>query len=343
MAFPQVQKVKLDRMKAEVGTDVKPPVQLPGPNAVASMTPGPVATTVPAGAESDMDESAFAVGHVPAEDGAVSDTPAPRREEGGRTNWEEESKENYHRWKTVAGMYEKAKDDLVSLKDEVRLLKDSLETMKKAPAPVVPAAVNLTEEELTSEETETYEKAFPVINKLSKKVAQQMINQVVAPMQEEIRSLKEGNSSVAQTIKDTDERTFYSNVVSRVPDMEKTIQLPEWKDYLSQRVPYTDYTRGQALIAAHGARNLDRVSEIFSGFKPGSPDSIDSLVTPAVNGSQNTAAILQSGGKKPNLKFSERKKASEDMRKGRISKEQFEKIDSMYKRAESENRIDYKS
>lgn len=334
--LPEVQKVRMAQLAAmDTPRETAPPAQ--ANNGIAGMTPGQKPGQP--SQEGAVNEEDFAVNR--AEPGAGPSASGTEGEgkpaASGAHDYEAESRENYHKWKTVAGMYEKSKDDIAALREE---LKDLKESIKATPAPArAPAVVdNVPDEELTDQERATYENAFPVINKLSKRQSRQMMQEVIAPLQEKIKALEAGNTSVAQTIKDSDERAFYSTVQSKVPNMNTIINKPEWKEYLSQRVPYTEYNIGQALARAHEGRDLDRVAEIFNGFKPAGVEDINQMVTPSVGASATPASITVP---KSNLRWSERTKASQDFRKGRISKERMAEITTIYDRAAQENRIDY--
>src|SRR5674476_676111 len=116
MALPSVQKVRLDAMRAEAVAT--PPVQavIKAPaSAVVSMAPNvekKITTEVP------LDETAFSVAPP------VKEVAAPIEE--SEVDFQERSKEYYHKWKTVAGMFEKAKSDLEEQKVIVKQLQEDI-------------------------------------------------------------------------------------------------------------------------------------------------------------------------------------------------------------------------
>ena len=332
MALPSVQKVKLEAMRAKSAAAPEPAVATKptGPTAVVSMAPHAPAPVV----EAPIDEASFAVDDA----AAAAPVPAPVVQEPARvvegdTDFQAQSKEFYHKWKTVAGMYEKAKSDLEEQKEALSALTAEVSQLKAAK----PQVVRAPDEEISEAEEATYKDAFPVVRKLGRKVAREVMDEVIAPLQEEIRQLREGTATTEKKFKQSEEQTFYQSVKARVPEMDAFLETPEWQEYQNQRVPYTNYTLGQALISAHTARDLDRVTEILHGFKKPVPVTLESLVTPHV---QSTGSSQVNSAPKPKLKWSERQKASLDFRKGRINKQRFDEIAQLYKRAESENRVD---
>lgn len=357
--LPSVQRVRLETLRA--AEQPAPAIQSrPAATAVASMSPGPRLVPPATPPEAPIDESAFEVGTQSAQPGVGPSaapaaapepvTPAPTRELSeddkrveDEKRWKEASPELYHRYKTLAGVYERAKSDLAQLKTEMAELKGELKALREAPRPAPVTSLPVVDtDDLTPEQKATYEEAFPVINSLSAKNAKAVASEIVAPLLKRIEELEGKTEHVQVEIKDQGENAFVNNVRSRVKstgkDMDAIVRTPEWAKYMEQRVPYTSATVGQLLVAAHEARDLERVEEIFGGFNAPTKSDINELVTPAASGG---AAPPTTPGAKKILAISKRRKASEDFRKKRISKEDFAQIEAMYKRAETEGRIDY--
>lgn len=350
--LPSVQRVKLESLKAAEPPQV-PTAPRPTPNAVASMSPGPRAPVEAPAAP--LDEDAFVVGAQPAQPGVgpsatreePSDPPPAPRElspEEKRAEeekqWKEASPDLYHKYKTLAGVYERAKSDIVNLKTELADLKNEIQQLKQAPPPApVVELPNIPIAELTEEQRARYEDAFPVIETLSARQAKAVTEQIIAPLTKRLEALESSTERVGVEIKDERENAFVNNVRSRVTDMDKIVRTPEWQDYIAKKAPYTSSTIGNLLVAAHQARDLDTVAEIFAGFKRPANDDINDLITPTASG--GAAPVNAQPPAKKILAISHRRKASEDFRKRRISKQDFDRIDAMYKKAESEGRIDY--
>lgn len=350
--LPSVQKAKLETFKAASAAGEPAPVRTTpvGATAVASMTPGPRAAPVASG---ELDLNRFAVNADPAAPGepAVGDPPVgdepPRaktaeEEEAERNKkWKAENPDLFHRYKTIAGMHEKLKSDHAELKAVVGELKEALDLLKKAqpaPAPTPLKVAGPIDEDLDEAERTTYATAVPVIAKVSKRVAQDIQEQIVAPLQARIDALeaKTGDLSTGQAVNEA--RDFASRVRDKVPGLDAQVKSPEWQEYLAKKAPFTNLTMGQALVDAHNARDFDTVMEIFNGFKTPEKPSADELATPGVSRVTQQPLVDK---KKPILKWSLRAKAGEDMRKGRLPKPEFAEIEQAYKVAAAENRIDY--
>lgn len=341
--LPSVQKAKLETMKATqtevpVVTTIKPAT----PTAVVSLTPIP--EVKPSGEVKPIDPNLYAVTPTTTET-PTTVTPTPNAEVTPETStdWQAEAKDLKQKWKSVSGMYERAKADKKDLEDKIESLTNTVSELSKKlevkPAPKAPDP----DEVITPEEETQYKDAFPVVRKLSKSVAREVLEQVVNPLKQEIADLKNQTATVSKNTAETDERVFYNNVRDRVKTMDTIIQDPKWQEYLNGRVPYTNNTVGQALVAAHNGRDMDRVVEIFEGFNKGAASNgnpLESMVTPTITPSGQPSSLPQP---KPILKWSERQKASEDFRKGRMDRTKFDQITALYKEAEKDNRIDYKA
>lgn len=297
---------------------------------LASVTP-PVAAVE--GGSTAFDEGQFVVTPITA---AQETAPLLAEPE---SHWKDLATLHEKHWQTLQGMNQKLEKDNTSLKEELDSLKTAVQELKN------PAAKSMTpasdpQDDLTEEELATYKETFPVIEKVSKRQAKQLINSVVEPLLKKIQDLESNQTSVVKDLKTTNSTTFYNVVSSTVKDFSAIVADPKFKEYLGQRVPFADYTIGQALEANIEHRNLDRVVEIYSGFSKGNvvKPSISSMMSPNL-GSSGATTIKQP----PMLKMSARKQANEDFRRGRIDKATMDNISNLYAKAEKENRIDFNS
>lgn len=347
--LPSVMRVKLDAARtAEAAGEPTPVRTAPaGPTAVVSFTPGP-RETPPDPKEEPLNLDRFAVGgHVE----AAPETPpeeeprtlTPEEEEAElQKKWKTEAPDLYHRYKTIAGMFERQKADTQGLKDQIKELKGDIEKLGKAPpAPAPePKIVRPLEEELEEgTERETYKGSVPVIAKVSKRVASEIQEQIVAPLQAEIKELRTKIEGVSGKQVEGEEKAFFNRAKDYAKTRKISFESPDWKEYMSKKVPYSNFNVGQLMVAAHENRDFDSIKEIIHDFKPnGAAPSSDDLETPAVARVTQHPTVPKN---KPMLKASERKKASADFLKGRMSKSDFSKIETLYKEAEVERRIDW--
>lgn len=354
--LPLALKGKLETLRQEESSRA-PVILKPNrrPTAVASMTPGPP-TPPPTTPEGELDLDRFSVqpqATVPPTEAprAPEVVSSPEEEEAAfDAEWKARDPKGFHKYKTVAGMFERSKQDVRDLKESLNGLKDEIKALRDKPAaPVVaptppPVATRTLEEELDASES-NYLPAVPVVKKLGTRIAKEVSEQIVAPLQDriagleaKITNLESGQTNLGKVQFQNEEQGFVGQVKARVPEFDKIIDDPEWKELMHKPVPYTDMTFGQALATAHEKRNLKGVLQIFESFRPTKPSSVDDLASPPVraNGHDPTRVPV-----KPVLKASERRKASEDFRKKRITQDEFKRIADLYSVAEKEGRIDW--
>lgn len=336
MSLPSAMKSKRAQLQAQISQaadgigDGAPPSL----SVVDNGAPAPVA----APQLEELDISLYAVNS----DLASPVADPPNTSAAPAIDWEEEARKNEKRWHTLQGLYERE-----------RLEREALEARMNGGHPLpaqapagqaddfLPVSFDLDdpELELTDDEKTTYAESFSVIQKAAKREAMKLVKTAIEPLNREIQQLR----GASRKIDDMTEKAFLASVRKSVGDLDNLTSSAAWKDHASSRVPFTGLTVGQALMQAHNARDLDRVTEIFDGFRSkASSNVVASLTAPAVAGA--TAIPRQANGNKaPNLKWSERTNAHKAFVKGQISIERLHQIDALYKKADSEGRIDYNS
>jgi hypothetical protein len=290
------------------------------------------------GAAEELDISLYAVNS----DLAAPVADPPNTSAAPTIDWEEEARKNEKRWHTLQGLYERERLEREALEARIN---GGHPLPAQAPAgqdnEFLPVSFDLDdpELELTDDEKTTYAESFSVIQKAAKREAMKLVKTAIEPLNREIQQLR----GASRKIDDMTEKAFLASVRKSVGDLDNLTSSAAWKDHASSRVPFTGLTVGQALMQAHNARDLDRVTEIFDGFRSKATSNVvASLTAPAVAGA--TAIPRQANGNKaPNLKWSERTNAHKAFVKGQISIERLNQIDALYKKADSEGRIDYNS
>lgn len=340
--LPSVQKLKRDRLRAEAQ-----PSNNPIKVETTAVTIAPSNDAV----ENQIDENQFAVEkpveivNMPVVETQVKDTLKEPVVTETDDHWKTEAKEFEHKWKSVSGKYERLKYDYQNLEEEFKGLKSSVEELKNNVS-TKKASMPDPEDELTAEEEEAYKSAGPFVNKLVSKKLREMKESVVEPLRREIAELKNNSAKFSEDLSKTTDGLFLSHVKSRIPDLDQICSKTNqnWQDFAQSKIPYTNATVYDALDYAHKNRDLDTVVEIIDSFKakfaPKSTNGLAALASPNLNSSAGTSALPK---EKPMLKWSERKKASEDFRKGRINKQRLDQIDKIYKQAAEEKRINYEA
>lgn len=246
------------------------------------------------------------------------------------------------RYKSLEGNHKQILQENREMRDEIVKLTTRLDSLEKAPAaPVKPAEVPI---ELTDEEMQEYGGALPVLKKLLAQQQRHIEESVVKPLQQEIVGLKKNTDDVAKRTAASDEGTFVQQVRMQVKsiggDFDATLKNPEWVEFTSRPVSaYTDETIGQALMNAHKKRDLTKVVQVFEDFGKSKTKKTTAFNAPSVSAA---SGALPNSDKKPILKISKRKEASEKFRKRQISNAEYQAIAQLYREAEAEGRIDYK-
>lgn len=319
----------------------------------------------PASALPPLDESQFSVdGTAPAPTPApapappaltvVPSTPSPAPAGTTRSASELAAELNEQRWQTLQGMYNAQKAELDQLREANRQLQED-----RAPAPSGPHAspapsgntdiMSLLPNDddpsfkLTETEVAEYADSFPVIGKLAKKQANELVKSVLSPMVATIARLEKQLGEQTQKIDRSTEGTFMSAVRAHVQDFDTVTAHEGWRPFLASRVPFSTMTFGKALMTAHEGQQLEHVKEIFGKFRElhnQKPSEIPgTFAAPPASGASPTPQSTT----KPTLKWSQRQKASEDFTKGRINHAQLQQIDALYKQAEMDGRVDFKA
>jgi hypothetical protein len=227
----------------------------------------------------------------------------------------------------------KLREDFIKMQEQIEEL-----TRKKTVENVVASLPP--DEDLTEEERSIYSAAIPAVQKLSRKEAKAIAMQIVQPLLDQIEDLKRNNQKVGEHAAQTSDQLFAQAVQSAVPDMGAKMAHPEWKNFLEKRAPYTRKAYRELIIEAHQARDLEAMKEIFAAFVIDKPTMSGALGAPNATTASRPPNTPQ---KKPILKASDRKAASENFRKGRISFEKLKQIQKDFAEAEAEGRVDYNS
>jgi len=184
--------------------------------------------------------------------------------------------------------------------------------------------------ELTAEERKAYSQSLPIIEKVARKLADEM----TSPLRKQVEDLQSKVNNAETSYANMNEEMFVNTLESAIPDMRKKLASPNWQAYVTSKIPRTNLTVGQALLSAHKARDLNSIKEVFNDFLLGG----NKLSAQAVPG---TVKAVETPKQKEQLKFSDRTKFSEDFRKGRIDRKKFDELVAVYDKAEAEGRVNF--
>lgn len=233
--------------------------------------------------------------------------------------------------------------------EEAALRLTELEKTSKA-TPETPPAPALPVEDVTF--TPDEEKDFGDSREFITKVVKQQlaplvrqVNDLVAQLRTEVGKATQTAGAAVTTVTQSQERTFFEQVQSAVPNMEGIKAHKNWPDFLEETEELTGAT--YEVLLAHNVRNknLKGVKNVYQRF---TDKYLKDVTTPSAAaagfaGGVPTGATETPGQAPAKLKQSDRKKASEDYRKGRITWDELQKVSKAFDEAEKAGNIDYNS
>lgn len=333
-ALPSVMQGKLEGMRAAA----QPP---------AAPTPAPTGTVVPPTQPTVIPNTPPAPPTPAAvEPPATPPATPPAPTEGERISL---SREEYNNLRAGQQSRDQAvgRAELLQLElEEARARLTELEKGSKAspqpsePSPPTPA-VTLTEEELRD-----FADSKPFIEKVATLVASQLINAQLSTISQRLDAIEQTAQGAHQSVTATNQRSFMTQVLGKVPNMQELIKHQHWGDFANSTEPLTGMTYGALL--GHNVQNqrLDAAVKIYKQFEQ---EYVAPLSTNTNDGQAAYAGAAPTGGAgtpppaqpTPKLKFSDRKKASLDYRHGRISPEELRVVDEAFKAADKLGNVDY--
>lgn len=257
---------------------------------------------------------------------------------------DEDSKRDW-RWmyKSLEGNHQAIVAENRELRDKLVALETKFEVFSKKPEVKAEEPVL----DLSPEEVEEYGSALPLLNKLLLKQRHDLEQTVIKPLQQEVTELKKNTTDVVARTAASEDGNFLQQVIMQVNkntglDFDKARNSPKWAEFVARPIgDYSDITIGQALWDAHKKRDLKKVVKVFEDFakSQATNGAGDAYRAPSVSAA--AGALPDDQEKKPVLKWSKRKEASDKFRKRQISNADYEKIKQLYHEAEAEGRIDF--
>lgn len=260
------------------------------------------------------------------------------------------SGKNYQRLRSLDGILQfkdseiKRRDDVIDdLRSQVTQMGDQLRGLVAQKDQERFAA----DTALSATEQQTYGEALPVVEKVAKRMMAQQSKAYedrIAKLEERLAEQSKGITAVASNVQRTRDDDFIGAVQARVADINNLLQSDGWDDFLDQTVSeFATSTFRDELQRAIRTKNVDGVVRIASAYKTGStyngPQATTASAVPSPTAARRS--FSPAGGHSVRLKYSERKKASQDFLSKRISPEKFAEIRTMYDKAATEGRVDY--
>lgn len=210
---------------------------------------------------------------------------------------------------------------------------------KATPTPAAPSAPTTEAEEFTAEELEAYSESRTFIAKVVRQELAKVLPTITAQLDEVRNTAKAATSTVQQQ----SSRSFFAELKAKVPNLDNIIKHKHWADFLDAEDDMSGATYG-ALIQHHVTnQKLEALANVYKKFAT----LYGVEAAPATNGyagavpSGGAASVPQPPAKPVKLKASDRKKASEDYRKGKITWAQLEEVNKQFEIADKAGNVDY--
>lgn len=223
-------------------------------------------------------------------------------------------------------------------------------------APVAPAApggdsssLRIADDvSIDPEEEEKFGESRAYVEKVAAKLVASLMNPILAQFKTLFDDVSNKTETVGQQVLRSQQDDFKNRVMKAVPDLEALINHKHWKDFLIARNELAGVTYEELLSHNISNGNVDGMSAIYKLFrdKYGITDTPSGAATgyegAAVGGEGGSAQIPGEIAAKK-LKWSDRKRASEDYRFGRngMTHEKLQEIDKQFKAADAKGLVDY--
>lgn len=186
---------------------------------------------------------------------------------------------------------------------------------------------------LTPEQQQRYAGSLSVI--------EQIANAKMAALEEVVRQRVSQLDQRFGTINADNEQMFMTQVDTQISDLQELTRDPAWGQYLASRPPMSTRNVKELVVDAYQTRDLRALKEIAAEFRqhrtarPTAPTTVQ----PSTSGFANVNPVAQPQGQI--LPLSAHSRATRDFVNKRITQEQFDAVDALYRQAEREHRVDY--
>lgn len=221
-----------------------------------------------------------------------------------------------------------------------------LEASAKASATDAPAAapapsslhIDPGATDLDPEEEATYGSSQDYINKLTKKQIADLVNPQLTALDARLRALEgSAGNQASQAFRDKVKNAIGAD------KFEAILVHPKWVKFIDKPMPGAGMKYAEAIGVAHHNAKLDDMTEIFGRFEKQymhdeGTDEGTGYEGISVVGSSGAQPVTPSTNKK--LKMSDRRQASDDFVKGRITQAELNAIKAEFEKANKEDRIE---
>lgn len=217
------------------------------------------------------------------------------------------------------------------------------------PAPRAPASPgsgnldwNTTQEEYTTEEQREYEQSASYIDKRARNIVRAELAPFVDKLNAILANIGQKVDATSGSVQTVQRNTFQSELLKLAPDYKTLIADPNWRKFVDAIEPMTRRTYGDVLGYHLGQGDPEGAATVYKAFR-------DQYYTPQTSAAAFVGVTPGGGGEVPDapaaptqkLKFSERKKLSDDYKFGRITYDKLQEFNKKWAEAEANGNIDY--
>lgn len=194
--------------------------------------------------------------------------------------------------------------------------------------------------------TEEEQRDFGESQEFVAKVARRVFAELAPALEDRLAKLEQGVQTATQSVARTAQSAFQERVFAAVPDLQALISHQNWGDFLDTKEEFSGKTFEQVLGESIRDNSVDRTKRIYDQFRKqyvGEPSDKPSTAAGYAGAIPSGAATVEPPNPQAvqKMKMSDRKKISEDYRKGRITWEQKEEFDKKFVEAEKNGNVDY--
>lgn len=205
-----------------------------------------------------------------------------------------------------------------------------------------PTAIDVSGTTFTDEENTQFGDSRGYIEKVARLEAARIVNELLPGITAQISEAKQAATGAATTVQQNAARAFHSEVTGRVKDIQTLIKDKNWDAFLDSIEPFSGAPFGVLLTHNVNSKNLDAVVNIYDAFRT-------KYIAPLPSSAGYSGAAPSSNGtiepptppSNEKLKISDRKKASDDYKKNRITYDQLQEVDKKFKEADKLGNVDY--
>lgn len=244
------------------------------------------------------------------------------------------------RWKVLQGMV-KSKDSEI---EQLRVLLSQISLKKEDPQPQAAAQSPA----VTAQDVEDFgQDMIDLVTKIATSVAQTAVKNAGGQFETRVSELKQSVDSISEATARTAAEMFNDALTKQVPNWKQINVDPAFLIWLDEVDGFSGATRLELLTDAYTKMNLARTAKFFEKFleetkpaaAPAAPTPVAEVTKLVVPGKSRTAAPAPAPANDKVWTPEAIQKLYSDQRTGKISKEEFDKLERDLFKAQRENRI----